>query len=83
MQRPHDSLFEKNPTFADLWPRLDKRVSESLQSPDDARIRKELDQASQRWTKLKIVWDEMQLLLAEKKNRDVCLRCRYAMDLED
>lgn len=92
MQRPHESVFEKNPAFADLYPRLDTRLNQLLNPPEHETVRLHLEEVTRSWTKLKILWDEMQLILVDERYKaladsvshhvtKVQFRERYSRDL--
>lgn len=71
MQKPHDSLFEKNPSFAELYPRLQSRLATLSQESDDKEFEKQVTEVYRQWTRLTIIWDELQLLLVEKPHEEV------------
>lgn len=71
MQRPHDSLLEKNPSFAELFPKVQARFDSFLTINEDHDLEKELNLAYVQWTRLKIMWDELQLLVSQEKHADV------------
>lgn len=67
MQKPHDSVFENNPSFAYLYPQLDAKVEQLLNDPAHEEQRVRLQDRQRLWTKLRILWTELQLLLSDKR----------------
>lgn len=70
MQRPHESLLEQYSGFAELYPRLDKGVRARLLELEDVETKAQIDELTRQWAKLKILWDELQILLSNDKNKD-------------
>ncbi|CCG80703.1 protein of unknown function [Taphrina deformans PYCC 5710] len=71
MQRPHDSVFERNPAFAELWPRLDKQIDQLLNDPIYEAARVRLEVVTRAWTKLTIMWDELQFVLGDPRYKEL------------
>lgn len=71
MQRPHDTVLERNPSFAELLPKLEARFQAYTKNCENEVIKGRLDEVIQRWTRLQILWDEMQLLMLDERNGDV------------
>lgn len=63
MLRPHDSLLDANPAFAEVYPLLDARLTAALNLPEDETLKDDLAQCARTWTKFKILWSELQLVL--------------------